>query len=243
MDKTIKGYIFIVIIAVLIIPQVTFAAWWNPVTWFNNWTFQEKEAVQQTQTETQKTPEDKIAELQKQVDDLKKQQTNPPATKTPVAKKKITPEATVPVLIQATTTSTLNNTTKDTTPYVDLKVNGQDGPVTVQANSSVDVSWTSANVVFCSSGAKNGSKPLNGTETIYVNASTNNPFKIGCMTLDGTVVSDSVVLNIINKTSDNSDPYGVLYNTGNAYTPEQLDSIDCAYYGRNCPTVHVKIDN
>lgn len=59
----------------------------------------------------------------------------------------------------------------------------------------------------------------------------------------GTTVSDSVALNITGKTLYNDDPYGVLYGTGNVYSPEQLNAIECVYYGRNCPTLHIKIDN
>jgi hypothetical protein len=38
--------------------------------------------------------------------------------------------------------------------------------------------------------------------------------------------------------TDDYDPYGVL-SDGTAYTPEQLDAINCAYYGRNCPTLYI----
>jgi len=38
--------------------------------------------------------------------------------------------------------------------------------------------------------------------------------------------------------TDDYDPYGVL-SDGTAYTPEQLNAIDCAWYGRNCPTVYI----
>lgn len=34
-----KSLLFSLIFGFLIIPQITFAAWWNPTTWFNNWSF------------------------------------------------------------------------------------------------------------------------------------------------------------------------------------------------------------
>jgi|SRR3989344_5494861 len=45
------------ILLVLIIPQVTYAAWWNPLSWFNNWSFRK------TDTTTQ-ILEKRIAELE-----------------------------------------------------------------------------------------------------------------------------------------------------------------------------------
>jgi hypothetical protein len=134
-----------------------------------------------------------------------------------------------------------NMSNENSNPYVNLKVNEQDGPITIKANSLVNVSWTSANVVSCSGSTKD--KPLNGRETINVDSDTISPFTIRCLTSNGVVVSDSVVLNITDKTPYNYDPYNVLSGSGNAYSPEQLNSIDCAYYGRNCPTIDVRILN
>jgi nitrogen fixation-related uncharacterized protein len=168
----------------------------------------------------------------KQID----QQASSTTTKTPATEKKITPKVIIP-----TSAPLLDDPKKDLTPYVDLKVNEQDGPITIKANSLVNVSWTSANVVSCSSSIND--KPLNGRETINVDSDTISPFTIRCLTSNGMVVSDSVVLNITDKTPYNPDPYGVLSGTGNAYSPEQLDAIDCAYYGRNCPTIDVRVIN
>ena len=33
-----KGLIPVILVAILI-PQVVLAAWWNPLSWFNNWRF------------------------------------------------------------------------------------------------------------------------------------------------------------------------------------------------------------
>lgn len=72
---------------VLIIPSVAFASWWNPLSW-NIFSFlHKKEVIPQVQVEVQKTPEEKINELQKQLDDLKKQQpTSTSATTIPAIK-------------------------------------------------------------------------------------------------------------------------------------------------------------
>ncbi len=268
-----KKSLVVLFLIAFVIPSVAFASWWNPFTWK---IFQKKEPAPQVQVETQKTPEEKITELQKQVDDLKKQQTNPPAAATtPVAEKKIVPKVTTPVKIPTPPIQTDSDgnplnpnldyskytvngqvlspqdyadylAKKDTTPYVNLKVNEQDGPITIKANTLVNVSWTSANVVSCSGSSNN--KPLNGRETINVDSDTVSPFTIRCLTSNGMTVSDSVVLNITDKTPYNYDPYNVL--SGESingekiiYSPDQLNAIDCAYYGRNCPTINVRILN
>jgi len=40
-----------------------------------------------------------------------------------------------------------------------------------------------------------------------------------------------------------TDPYNVSSDSSNAYSPEQMNAIDCAYYGTNCPTINVRIIN
>lgn len=76
-----KKYISVLFLLVLIIPSIAFASWWNPFSWK---VFNKKEVTPQIQIEVQKTPEEKIGELQKQLDKLKNQETNFNTTKTPV---------------------------------------------------------------------------------------------------------------------------------------------------------------
>lgn len=71
MSKKVTSKILVVLVLFLFLPSVTFAAWWNPFTWK---IFKKKEVIPQVQVEVQKTSEEKIAELQKQLDNLKKQQ-------------------------------------------------------------------------------------------------------------------------------------------------------------------------
>jgi vacuolar-type H+-ATPase subunit I/STV1 len=42
-----KKYIISLILIVLIIPSVALASWWNPLSWFNNWTFHKQEITQE----------------------------------------------------------------------------------------------------------------------------------------------------------------------------------------------------
>lgn len=68
-----KKYLPVLLLLVLIVPSVALASWWNPLSW-NIFSFlHKKEPIPQTQIEIQKTPEEKINELQKQLDELKNQ--------------------------------------------------------------------------------------------------------------------------------------------------------------------------
>lgn len=80
--KKLLAILFIVIIAA---PSVALASWWNPFSWFKK-----KEVIPQVQVEKQRTSEEKISELQKQLDDLKKSQLpSAPTTTTQVTNKEV----------------------------------------------------------------------------------------------------------------------------------------------------------
>jgi multidrug efflux pump subunit AcrA (membrane-fusion protein) len=91
-----KKYLISLLLIVFILPSVAFASWYNPFSWFNGWTFHKTEVAPQSPVETQKTPEEKINDLQKQLDDLKKQQPVSTSTTTTPAVKKI--KKAVPVI-------------------------------------------------------------------------------------------------------------------------------------------------
>lgn len=85
------------------------ALWWNPFTWK---IFQKQEPIPQVQTIPEKTTEEKINELQKQLDNLKKEQaTTTPAvvapTPTPIVKKEV--KKTNTVIVPPVTSSQVNN--------------------------------------------------------------------------------------------------------------------------------------
>jgi len=86
-----KKYLTILFLIAFTVPSVALASWWNPFTWK---IFQRKE-VPQVQVEIEKTPEEKINELQKQLDDLKKQQ--PASTSTTTTQVEKETKKTVPV--------------------------------------------------------------------------------------------------------------------------------------------------
>jgi hypothetical protein len=83
-----------------------------------------------------------------------------------------------------------NTPTLGTSPFVDLKINGQSGQLNVNSARNVTVTWTSANVTSCQS--TSGSKPLSGSQSVFVNASGN--YGISCTGPLGTV-TDSVWIN------------------------------------------------
>ncbi len=76
-------------------------------------------------------------------------------------------------------------------PTVDLKVNGSDGPITVDYESDVKLSWTSNNADSCTaSGGWSGTKAVNGNEWRY-NLTSDKEYHITCTGPGGTA-SDSV---------------------------------------------------
>ncbi len=112
-------------------------------------------------------------------------------------------------------------------PTVSLKVNNSDGPVTVTYNTSVTISWTSANADSCTAsatyaGAHNwsGTKAVSGSESTGNILSTNS-FSISCTGSGGTI-SDLVIVYVTGSpppatvTCDYTWPQQVIIN-GTAY--------------------------
>lgn len=100
-----KKHVIFLLLVVLITPSITYSAWWNPFTWK---IFQKKETVSQVQvvntetivstsTEKEKSPDQKIIELQKQIDDLKKSNEDAQPVNIPVSTIKNTEKKTVTV--------------------------------------------------------------------------------------------------------------------------------------------------
>jgi len=80
-------------------------------------------------------------------------------------------------------------------PSVDLKVNGQDGLITVLSGSSITLSWTSANANYCTaSGNWSGTKSISGSETIS-NITSTKIFTLTCYGPGGSA-ADSVTVNV-----------------------------------------------
>lgn len=86
------------------------------------------------------------------------------------------------------------------TSFVDVKVNGQDGIVSLSSSRDVTVSWTSGNVTSCSS--PGGAKPLSGSESYYID--TSGTFALSCIGPTGTV-TDSVAISLTSSDDDEED--------------------------------------
>jgi hypothetical protein len=79
-------------------------------------------------------------------------------------------------------------------PWVDLKVNGSDGPITIPYNSSATLTWNSANANYCvASGAWSGTKLTSGSESTGNLTSGPRTYTLTCYG-PGGLASDSVTI-------------------------------------------------
>lgn len=84
-----------------------------------------------------------------------------------------------------------------TPPVVDIKAEDLDGPVLVDKNANITLSWTTTDATTCSaSGGWTGVKAVSGSEIIN-NLETDQEFTLTCTNLAGSA-SDSVTVNIKN---------------------------------------------
>lgn len=84
-------------------------------------------------------------------------------------------------------------------PAVDLKANNSDGPITLNFNSSANLSWSSNNAVSCqASGDWSGSKGIFGSQSTQLNQVKTYIFTLACLDFTGTrTATDSVIVNVI----------------------------------------------
>ena len=81
-------------------------------------------------------------------------------------------------------------------PTVDIKANGSDGPITIDYNTSAELSWVSANADSCTaSGSWSGGKAVSGSENTG-NLTSSKTYIITCTGLGGAAV-DSVTVNVL----------------------------------------------
>ncbi len=101
-------------------------------------------------------------------------------------------------------------------PTVDLKVNGSDGPITVNYNTAATLSWTSSNASSCyaTDTAWQGYKSLSGSETTG-NLLSSKTYIIACSGAGGSA-SDSVTVQVANQQQTLYASLETIPNTGNA---------------------------
>lgn len=80
-------------------------------------------------------------------------------------------------------------------PTIDIKANGSDGPLTLESNTQVDLSWTSTNASLCTaSNGWSGTKAVSGTESMG-KLTASKTYTITCSNGWGTI-SDSANITI-----------------------------------------------
>ena len=97
--------------------------------------------------------------------------------------------------LYAENTSQINVYSCYSSPIVDIKANGSDGPITLPYNTAASLSWTSSNADYCyASGAWSGTKSLNGSQSTD-NLTSSKTYTLTCSG-SGGLVSDSVTVNV-----------------------------------------------
>ena len=99
------------------------------------------------------------------------------------------------------------------TAFVDIKINGQDGTITVAPGTPITLSWTSAGVAQCNTGTSVApwgpyhSVPVNGTQVLAGGTFGTQTFGIQCaVTVGGNMtVQDSVAVVVSGPTPQCSD--------------------------------------
>ena len=123
-------------------------------------------------------------------------------------------------------------------PTVDLKVNNQDGSISVAANATVTLSWSTTNASTCvASGAWSGERSTGSSETTApLAAGSTNVFTLTCTGVGGSA-SDSVTVNVQNDGGNNSQPSVDLKVNGSAtVTVAPGSAITLSWTGANVTT-------
>ena len=90
------------------------------------------------------------------------------------------------------------NVEQPSAPTVDIKANGSDGPITIDYNTSAELTWTSENADACYAYSDwSGEKDVNGSEQTN-NLTSSKTYLISCSG-QGGYASDSVVVNAWDK--------------------------------------------
>lgn len=122
---------------------------------------------------------------------------------------------------------------------VDIKADDSNSPITVPYGTASMLSWTSSGASFCS-GSRSGSGTWGGTISTSGAQGTGNltgasTFTISCQSSNGTVVTDSVVVNVSNaaptvdlKADDNNGPVTVPYGTASMLSWSSTNTSFCS---------------
>ncbi len=88
-------------------------------------------------------------------------------------------------------------TTTCLAPVVDIKANGSDGPITLQYQDYVILTWDSENADYCwASGDWSGTKSISGSQTIYLDEVKDYTFELTCKSSSEQTSQDSVIVEV-----------------------------------------------
>ncbi len=255
-----KKYLLIASLMTLIVPSVAFASWWNPFSWFhfsNSETIEVATSTVQAMATTTSTSTPKTTNIIPRADEKKKaeQVTVPIPTQTTTTIASTTcPTGMVCTPITQVMTKPVDLYAKYRDPatgeimtpvewsnYVASKLTSKEiNPVTGKIYTLEDFG-----LVGNSSSKTPDQKCADkyGANSIWTGTKTDSG-AVNCKCASGYVPNGAGTACQIQQQSsyNNYDPYNV-EGPGTAYSPDELNAIDCAYYGRNCPTINVRILN
>lgn len=120
MKKSLKQYAAVLSLFIFMAPVLVNAAWWNPLSWFNYWSFAKPSENEQT-----KALEDRIKELE---DKLEKNNSNDEENRTSTSADSINEETVVKVNTPQVLPQTITNPVVNTTPVQNTQTSQQPIP-------------------------------------------------------------------------------------------------------------------
>lgn len=183
------------------------ALWWNPFTWK---IFQKQEPIPQVQTIPERTSEEKINELQKQLDNLKKEQATSTAVPAPQTLEVIKEaKKTTPITIPP-----VNKVVKQSSPV--LEKNKEPEPV-------YESIFTSEGYIKINVGEYNKFSSDNGQNVVYVNKHNGSRVvpKFTQNYLDAQMAKQQEIESLQYRTSSNN---------GNSLSPQITQISPCKSY-------------
>ncbi len=113
--------------------------------------------------------------------------------------------------------------TTSAAPFVDIKANGSDGPVSVNYGEKVTLSWTSSGTDSCqASGDWSGTKPVSGSESTS-EITSKKEYKITCTGSAGSA-SDTVFINVSSTPNLKVEKFAKNLSDGTDYSKEQVSA-------------------
>jgi len=239
--KKYYNFLIILLITCFIVPQVAFASWWNPFSW-SIWgtIFHKQERIE---TQIKKSAEKESVSTPTEEIDIKNDNIDPVDVPMDIKKD--------PSVVKDATSVTTNIVTPEQ-PGPNIPDSFKD----LKTGKLLTVSEITKNAVAeCESlnSVINKENPLNSDGTancITYNQACQNKFGIHsfaskekdingnklCACEDGYESTSSNIICHLEQVNDYNPPY---LGSGTSFSPEQLNAMDCAWYGINCDTTNI----